>query len=947
MVPTPGLLPFAAMTTYLLERCEEIAAITRHLAGAVSSEGSSLLIEGAAGTGKSSLLREAARLASDSDVLTLRARGGELDQQLPFGGVSQLFGSSVDRADSHVNRGMLAGAAGAVPSILMHAGGARQVAWVDAPFRALHSLYWLVANLATDKPLLLLVDDWQWLDPPTKRFLAHLANRLDELAVLLVVATRPQLQEVSDEPLRQLSSTAAARLRLGPLTDRAGVELAARVAPAADPAHWTEYHRLSAGNPLLLLASIRALPPESLTGGVLDLDRVSLTEVSDWSLTRLGELGDDALVLARAVAVLGPSATLARVAAITGLSLDDTADAVERLVRGDFLDGGRPLGFTHPVVHAAVYGNMAPAIRSRWHERAVFLLGQEAVAPSLLAIHLLVTDPGDSGRTVNVLRSAASDALGAGSPELAVRYLRRAIQESVPGPLLAASLHDLGIAEAHAHEPMALDHLEAAQSQTEDPLESARITVSLADISMLAATPGRALPVIVKSLEELADADEESRLLLIAQRAILEGMIGLRSFGPEMVPEVDVAGLKGTTAGEQAVLAVHASSLSLSAQPAVAAAAAARRALQHMPAQSSAVAPFVTAVNALMTSDCFVEAERIWQESLARSRADGSVAGVINALTMRSFSLLARGALLEATADVQDAERLARESGVHAMWFYALAFQVEILVRRGQPDNASALLAASPLPTELPDHLPVNLLIVSRGLLKLHLGEPEAALTDLLLGGERLERRGVVTPTVSFWRSYAAMALRQTGRIGEARELAQDELTLSRCTGAPRPVGVSLRTVALLSDSADRRPLLQQSLEFLEHSEARLERSETLLELGSAQRRQGEQRAAREPLGEALQAADACGATGLATRALHELRMTGARPRRRATTGVRALTPAERRVADLAASGLGNREIAQQLFVTTRTVEVHLNSVFRKLAIGRRQQISASLAEDS
>ena len=140
----------------------------------------------------------------------------------------------------------------------------------------------------------------------------------------------------------------------------------------------------------------------------------------------------------------------------------------------------------------------------------------------------------------------------------------------------------------------------------------------------------------------------------------------------------------------------------------------------------------------------------------------------------------------------------------------------------------------------------------------------------------------------------------------------------------------------------DEIPLLREAAAALDDSEAQLERARTHADLGVALRRAGVADEAREQLRLAVDIAHRCGASALEDRALGELRAAGARPRRRATTGAGALTPSERRIAELAASGAQNREIAQALFVTTATVEFHLRNAYRKLGITSRSELQAT-----
>jgi DNA-binding CsgD family transcriptional regulator len=136
---------------------------------------------------------------------------------------------------------------------------------------------------------------------------------------------------------------------------------------------------------------------------------------------------------------------------------------------------------------------------------------------------------------------------------------------------------------------------------------------------------------------------------------------------------------------------------------------------------------------------------------------------------------------------------------------------------------------------------------------------------------------------------------------------------------------------------------LEASVELLEQSTTRLELAKALCELGTAIRLDRRPSDAREPLYRALELAGVCGAGALEERVRSELGATGARPRRDSLSGVGALTPSEKRVADLAASGLSNREIAQELYVTPKTVEVHLSNTYRKLDIRSRRQLQGAL----
>jgi DNA-binding CsgD family transcriptional regulator len=224
-------------------------------------------------------------------------------------------------------------------------------------------------------------------------------------------------------------------------------------------------------------------------------------------------------------------------------------------------------------------------------------------------------------------------------------------------------------------------------------------------------------------------------------------------------------------------------------------------------------------------------------------------------------------------------------------------------------------------------------------------GDLAGGLAELLDAGRRFERVGSRNPAFIAWRSPAALALRQLGQDDDARRLASEELELARGWGAPRALGAALRVAGLIEGGKRGLALLEEAVDVLDGSPAKLEHAKARAALGAALRRANRRAQAREHLRHAVDLATVCAATGLAAQAERELLASGARPRRIALTGVDSLTPSERRVAEMAAAGPTNRQIAQTLFVTQRTVEVHLTSIYRKLAINSRSQLAAALAQ--
>src|SRR5205823_1029373 len=218
------------------------------------------------------------------------------------------------------------------------------------------------------------------------------------------------------------------------------------------------------------------------------------------------------------------------------------------------------------------------------------------------------------------------------------------------------------------------------------------------------------------------------------------------------------------------------------------------------------------------------------------------------------------------------------------------------------------------------------------------------ALDDLRECAEMLEVWKVRSPGRFPWRATSALALTSLGEQSRAIELAAEEIELARRFDLPRELGIALRAAGLCEGGQRGIELLAEAVEVLEGSPAPLEHARGLADLGAALRRSGHRADAREPLRRALEIAHRCGATALAERAHTELLATGARPRRAVLTGLDALTASERRVAEMAAEGRTNREIAQALFVTEKTIEWHLGQAYRKLDIASRSELPGALA---
>jgi DNA-binding CsgD family transcriptional regulator len=322
---------------------------------------------------------------------------------------------------------------------------------------------------------------------------------------------------------------------------------------------------------------------------------------------------------------------------------------------------------------------------------------------------------------------------------------------------------------------------------------------------------------------------------------------------------------------------------------------------------------------------------------LTAARRRSAVQELIGIASFSAWALYRRGELADAEAQARWATE--RATGIYAI--DAPAHLIEILIERDALADAQEELARLTPPLDSHSIVAVTYLM-ARGRLRAAQGRHTEALQDFLACGERCERLGIVL-AVYPWRSEAATSNASLGRTQEGRRLARAEVAIARTFGRPRALGVALRSEGLVESGERSLALLAEAVAVLERSQAPVELARALTDHGAALRRAGQRSQARAALERGLDMAHHWGARRIAGQARAELVAAGAKPRRDAITGRDALTASELRVARLAAEGKTNREIAQSLFITTKTASAHLSRVYRKLDVSRRSQLADAL----
>jgi DNA-binding CsgD family transcriptional regulator len=936
--------------TDLLEREEELLALQEMLAGARSGSGTVCFVEAPPGAGKTSLL-EAGCAFAPHEAIVLRARGQDLERGFAFGVVRQLFDRLMRSLPEQRRQDLRQGAAAlGAPVVGLTEPGAP----VAPGFAVLHGLYWLVAGIADERPLVLAVDDAQWSDVESLRFLAFLAPRVEELPVLLMVAAREYATGTNGELLTVISGLPATRtLRPRPLSEEAVRELLGRrPGPEPAPAFAAACHQAVGGNPLLLdqlLAELNGQGIEPTEEQAPQIARLTPRAVTRSIMTRLGSLPKAAADVARAVAVLGDGAELRHAAALAGIAIASAATGADDLITAALLLPGAKLSFVHPIFRESVYGEFQAHTRAAAHERAAAMLAEEGAPLERVGSHLLATDPAGNPTTVDQLRLAAHDARGRGATDPAIAFLRRALEEPPPPDVRSEVLSELGRVEVAALDPAAPEHLLAAIELTESPEARAEAALFAAHALLMGERPGEGARILGEVADGLRPSGGEIALLLDASRLAwirhgpgvawsTEDVARLDEIRRERPPVDDLGRLASVLAAWDVVLR---------AGPLTEAAGLAREGLEGA-TDNPLLQPdqFGWGIAAWTCSCCelFDLHDAIADVLLPRERQHGSIFGTGQILQWRGEGRFRRGDLADAETDHRELLELTDSAGWRVAHTAGVGFLLAALAERDEFDAGEAELRATG-ELEAPEPiLPLTFTRDARGRFRLAQGRPREALVDLLEAGRVYTQGGFHNPAVSPWRSQAALAHHALGDEENARCLAAEELELARAFGAPRTVGVALRAAGLVEGGERGLELLHAAVETLASSPARLEHARALVDLGATLRRLNRRSEARGPLTDGIELAHRCGATALVARGGEELLATGARPRSLVFTGVDALTASERRVARMAAAGVPNLEIAQALFVTRKTVETHLSAAYRKLDVTGRRDLAEKFA---
>jgi DNA-binding CsgD family transcriptional regulator len=918
-----------------LERERETAVVAQALERAATGGGALVAIEGGPGIGKSALLAAARELALARGLQSRHVPAGEDEYRSSYAAVRELVEAFLD------DRGRPTGAEDkrlrALPDLLDPAR--------DSPppeLSVARGLRKLLVGATADGPLLVTIDDVHSSDVASLRVLVYVARRLTDVGVVLCVAARPVIGTEAPGSLVDALLAEAGEWTLHPAALSAAGSatlVAQRLGDGADPMFCAACHRDTGGNPLLLRELIRALAAEGIAPAASQVEairRVGGPAVSRTVRLWLGALPPAATRLAQAVAMLGDGTPIAHAARLARLDSETAFEAAAGLGALEVLTGGGHTIFVHPLVRQAVLSGLTPAEAAGLHEAAAGLLSELGAPVERIAAHLLHAPARDSASAARILREAGSAAAARGDPRTATALLARSLEEAPAQSDRVDILLELAAAERFSDLGTARGHAQAALAQTNDPAKRAAAALQLAVI-LPAIDPRGTIEVLEPHVERLGDPETQLRgLAVMLTGAVLDPaqLPWARKIATELRPQLDAP-----TPAARMAAAVVGYLDALENRPAREVLATIEQALTAPLDPPQILGQLTVGMIALIAADS-AHAMPVcdnWKALADRTGLAGQAAGV---RMCRSHALIAHGRLSEALVDARSGVEVCQlyVGGAPVNWSGAAL--VEALIETGELEEARRMtnqILAGPAPAWTVD---LHGLLGCQARLDALEGNPVGALKRTLELGRRCEQARIYNPALVPWRSRAARLLHGSGEDDRAPQLAAEEVELARTWGAPRALGRALSTLAAVTDDL---ALHAEAVEVLADSPASLELAKANLGLGAALRRHGERSAPRQPLRQAAALAAECGATPVAARARDELVATGARPRRTAISGPAALTAQERRVAEAAAGGLANQQIAERLYVVPSTVESHLVHAYRKLGISSRSQLPHAL----
>jgi DNA-binding CsgD family transcriptional regulator len=914
----------------LVDRERERARLDSLLAESADGRGGALVILGDPGVGKTALLEDLLQRAGDR--LILSARGFEAESQLAYAGLAQLLAPVLElRATLPApRRAALESALGLGPPCP----GDRFATYAAA--------LGLLAEAAERMPAVVAVDDAHWLDASSLEALRFCARRIAADRIAIVLCGREPILDGS-------GATGLPELRLAGLDARATARLLEeRVRVSVAPHVVATLHGATAGNPLALVELLNLLDDAQLQGTLPLPDLLpvgpAMRRTFGSQLARLPRATRQALLLA-AADDSGELETLLRALRVRGLdpaSLEPAEDA------GLIALGDARVAFRHPLIRAVAYQSSSAPARRAAHAAVAEALRLAVHGRARRAWHLAAAALEPDERVAAELEAAADDASQRAAPEAAGDALEAAARLSpererrVQRWLGAARAYHL----AGAASP-ALRLLDQALGATEDPVARAEIQHTRAQVIGLRGAGADTCALLIGEARRVESVSRERAAAMLLEAATMSVLLGepresarLAQDAFAMAEETggQLARIAGLVLGNAQILCGDA----VTGYPLVAQA----RPLLHSsePSVSGFVATSI--IQAELWTGHYAEALRMHAELVRRIRAEGAITALPFALQLLGFAHLVCGEWRAAQAVCLESAELAATVGQPALGCMPLVVLGLAAGLQGDGATARAQLArARAIGEEFGLASTRTMAGWAEGEVELGVGAYDDAIAVLEPTAAGSLGAGLEEPGVAWWAQDLAEAYIRVGRDRDAVATLEILEAQAKRTGRSLAHAGAARCRGMLADDEDFAVHFERALGWHDGMAFPFERARTELCFGERLRRSRRRCEARDPLRRALAGFQALGAEPWAERARRELAATGERARKREPSTAARLTPQELQVAQLVAGGATNKEAASALFVTPKTIESHLNSVYRKLGIRSRVELPRVLAD--
>jgi DNA-binding CsgD family transcriptional regulator len=900
-----------------LGRTHECRRLGAMLGQARDGQSAVLVIRGEPGIGKTSLLRYAARQASRLRVVEVI--GVQAEMELPLSGIQRLWAPLLGALDElpEPQQNALRVASGTV------SGGAPD------RFLVAVAVLNLLAATAAQRPVLCLVDDAQWLDPPSLGALGFVARRLAADAVAMIFALR--------EPTTIRALDGLPRLSLGGLEEADARALLSRAVPGRlDNRVRDRIIGETRGNPLALLELSQGMSRSERAGGFPPPRAADLaSQVEERYLRRVTRLPEPTqrLILLAAAEPLGDAALLWRAADRLSLDPGVLAPATE----AGLLEIDDHVRFHHPLVRSAVYRAASPAERRRVHD-ALGQASDPALAADSRAWHrgLAAAEPDES--VAADLERSAGRAQDRGGLAAAAAFLERATVLT-PDPTLQAE-RALAAAEAsfHAGEFAAAQRLLAmAHSGALDRLQQARVALLRGHAAVVSRYGNDAATLLRDAAQQLEPFD-----LGLARRAYLTAWSAAITAhhlgGADILLEISraIRALPPLPPDPHPLdLMIEAFAVLITEGHAAAMPILQRTANDVMHLAVEDIVRWGWYVGGVRTAIWHDEAITVYERQAQLVREAGALAELPIHLQALALERAWRGDLPGAARLVAEADSISRSTGNEVPPFARL----RIHALRGQEAEATPLIDAVIRDgTRQGQGIAVMTAHWAAAVLNNGLGRYEQAEA----AAEGIVRNGIL-PWLSMWaRCELIEAATKAGNLERARAALDGLVAATDPADSCLARGIEARCRALV-EGADAEPWYRTAIDQLGRSANRTELARGHLLFGEWLRSQGRPADAREQLWSAEAMFAEIGMEAFAERTRAELVAAGAKPRTHLTLTRAELTPQEEQIARLARDGLTNAQIGHTLFLSPRTVEWHLNRVFGKLRIESRDALAAAL----